>query len=132
MDTTRQAIRRMLHEARRPRSYTDIGHRLAVLKDFDAWKWTDGEFTFASKEGVPADKFHLDVFGEEGPPQFAGRIDHEKRMASLTPWAFDPRMAERKATHVAKQLAKHLPDDYEFWYFPHGQTSEGEPGSRIL
>ncbi|KKN96694.1 hypothetical protein LCGC14_0163380 [marine sediment metagenome] len=129
MDSTRQVIRKLLCEAA-PQHYTDIGHYRSGSKDFDAWKWSDGQFSFASQEGVDPDTYHLDV-GMEGPPQFAGRIDVTKRMASLTPWAFEQRMAARKANHVAKRLAEHLPDDFEIWYFPWGELDRGGTGRRL-
>lgn len=132
MDATRTAIRKMLTEAA-PRHYTDIGHSLTAgirSKDFDAWKWSEGRFTFASQVGEDPGSFHFDI-GDEGPPQFAGRIDVTNRWASLTPWAFDPRMADRKAVYVAKRLAEHIPDDFEIWYFPWGETSEADTGRRL-
>ena len=127
MDTTRQVVLKILTEARPRLRYLDIGHSAGS----DAWAWDQGKLRFASEEGTHPDDFHQTLDYPGSGSQFAGRYDPANRTASLVPRSGSAsRMVDKRATFVAKQLAKRLPSDTEILFFP--WDSRGMTGQVIF
>lgn len=115
-----------LTEERTRLRYLDIGHS----EGSDSWVWDEGRLRFASEEGIETDDFHQ-LLGHPKESQFAGRYDPVLRIASLVPRSSSAsRTVDRRATFVAKQLAKRLPDDTEILFFP--RDSRGMAGQVIF